>query len=140
MEKFSKALILCLISITSFVSCTNIKLQQLKWAYSKDDDARAEVLWRELWNSRGEMSCNQSNKFAVIIKNNDPELYNAMKKTLKESIEKKENISQNLKLYNSIYYIDEKSAQEKKDQVNRSQFTQQLIILNRKALKKIRIK
>lgn len=140
MEKFSKALILCLVSITCLVSCTNIKLQQLKWAYSKGNDARVEVLWRELWNNRGEMSCNQSEKFAVIIKNNDPELYNAMKKTLKESIEKKENISQNLKLYNSIYYIDEKSAQEKKNQVNRSQFRQQLIKLNRKALKKIRIK
>lgn len=125
MKKLSKALILCLVSITCLVSCTNIKLQQLKWAYSKGNDARAEVLWRELWNNRGEMSCNQSKKFAVITKNYDSERYYAMKNTLEESIKKKENIRQNLVLCEIVYNIEQKSAQEKQNQVNLSQNTNQ---------------
>lgn len=118
MEKFSKALILCLVSITCLVSCTNIKLQQLKLAYAMGNNERVEKLWNDLWNKRGEMSSKQAYDFVRITSDKDPEHYNIMRQIINDPDE-------DFGLRQKVYFNEQRRAQENKNQVNQSQNTNQ---------------
>ena len=118
MKKLSKALILCLVSITCLVSCTNIKLQQLKLAYAMGNNERVEKLWNDLWNKRGEMSSKQAYDFVRITSDKDPEHYNIMRQIINDPDE-------DFGLRQKVYFNEQGRAQENKNQVNLSQNTNQ---------------